>query len=428
MVAVINTGHSLRSIFQYNENKVSLGAAQCIGEGNYPMDVDRMSADFKLKLLLKQLELNENVTRSSVHISLNFDPSETGLPKEKLLEIASVYMTKIGFGHQPYLVYQHHDSGHPHIHIVSIKVQADGRRIDMQNIGRNQSETARKEIEKQFNLVQASARNKQQLTELKAVNSSKLQYGAAETKKAVSGILNAVIPNYKFTTIGELNAVLNLYNVSAERGSENSKMFLHRGLVYRIIDKDKKPVGVPMKASSFYSRPTLQNLEKKFVSNKTARSADLKKVKNEIDLAFLSSKKISVSQLEAILQKKGIAMVCRKNDQGLLFGITYVDHITRCVCNGSALGKQYAAKAIEQRCAEAVPVFRQAKSKRKDVSAQDRSDDRADEKQDKILSPDHDIKELIDSILKYEFIGDYIPGQLKGRRKKRKRKGQSDNQ
>ncbi|SHH92489.1 Relaxase/Mobilisation nuclease domain-containing protein [Flavobacterium sp. CF108] len=428
MVAIINTGHSLRSIFQYNENKVSLGVAQCIGEGNYPMDVDQMTADFKLKLLLKQLELNENVTRNSVHISLNFDPSEIHLSKEKLMEIASVYMSKIGFGKQPYLVYQHNDSGHPHIHIVSIRVQSDGRRIDMQNIGKNQSEKARKEIENTFCLVRAQDRDKKQQTELKTINNSKVQYGTAETKKAISGVLNAVIPNYKFATIGELNAVLNLYNVSAERGSENSKMFLHRGLVYRIIDKDKKLIGVPIKASSFYNKPTLQNLEKKFISNKKARSENLKRVKNEIDLAFLSGKRISFSQLGTILQKKGIAMVCRRNDKGFLFGITYVDHLTKCVCNGSILGKLYAAKAIEQRCGEAGPVLKETESKRKSEITENTSSDGADEKPDKIISADHDIKELIDSILKYEFTGDYIPGQLKGRRKKRKRKGQSDNQ
>lgn len=84
MVAVINTGHSIRAILNYNENKVSLGVAECIGEGNYPMDIVQMDKVLKLNLLLKQLELNENVTRNSVHISLNFDPSEKNYQKKSL--------------------------------------------------------------------------------------------------------------------------------------------------------------------------------------------------------------------------------------------------------------------------------------------------------------------------------------------------------
>ncbi len=132
MVAIIKTGHSIHNIFNYNENKVKQGVAVCIGEGNYPLDVDKMNASMKLIRFLKQLALNDNVKRNSVHISLNFDSSEISLSKEKLMEIANTYMEKIGFGQQPYLVYQHHDAGHPHIHIVSIKVKADGSRIDMQ--------------------------------------------------------------------------------------------------------------------------------------------------------------------------------------------------------------------------------------------------------------------------------------------------------
>ncbi len=99
--------------------------------------------------MLKQASLNENVSRNSVHISLNFDPSEK-LTNEQLKEISDRYMQKIGFGEQPYLVYQHFDAGHPHIHIVSVKVRADSTRIDTNNIGRNQSEKARKEIEQRI--------------------------------------------------------------------------------------------------------------------------------------------------------------------------------------------------------------------------------------------------------------------------------------
>lgn len=419
MVAIINTGHSLRSIFNYNENKVSIGAAKCIGEGNYPMDADKMSMGFKLNMLLKQLELNENVTRNSVHISLNFDPSEKELSKEKLMEIANFYMEKIGFGTQPYLVYQHYDAGHPHIHIVSIKVKSDGSRIDMQNIGRNQSETARKEIETLFNLVRAESRKNKAELNILPINIRKVQYGASDSKKAIAGILNTVIPHYKFTTIGELNAVLNLYNVSAQMGKENSKMFHHKGLVYQIIDDDKKTVGVPIKASSFHFKPTLQYLEQKFETNKKARIPDMRKVKNAIDRAFLNNTKKSLDELEKNLLKEGIAVVYRTSQQHLIYGMTYVDHTTKSVFNGSALGTAYAAKAMQERCG---------------ISTVDKNDPGLKQLQDYSTVKDSssfiseiELQKIIDNILQPEYQADYIPGQLKGRRRKRKKKGQSDN-
>lgn len=422
MVAIINTGRSIRAIFNYNENKVSLGTAQCIGGGNYPMDVEKMSTGFKLKMLLKQLELNENVTRNSVHISLNFDPSEKDLSKEKLMEIANTYMDKIGFTVQPYLVYQHHDAGHPHIHIVSIKVKSDGRRIDMQNIGRNQSETARKEIETMFNLVRAESKKMKAGLDLLPINIQKIQYGATDSKKAIATILNSVIPNYKFTTIGELNAVLNLYNVSANIGKEDSKMFLHKGLVYQIIDDDKKPVGVPIKASSFHFKPTLQYLEEKFEINKKTRLPDMKRIKNTIDLAFLKNTKPSLDELEKILIKEGIAVIYRTSPQHLIYGITYVDHTTKSIFNGSALGTFYAAKAIQQRCEISIadknnPAFGKFKPLQDFPNLKDTQP----------FISESELQKIIDSILQPEYSPDYIPGQLKGKRRKRKRKGQSEN-
>src|SRR5215831_3277105 len=118
MVAVIKKGHSLSRLVNYNEHKVQEGKAECIEAVHYPKDLERLNFHDKLKRLENLAALNENVTANSVHISLNFDPSDK-LAKQDLKVIASTYMKSIGFSNQPYLVYQHHDAGHPHIHIVT---------------------------------------------------------------------------------------------------------------------------------------------------------------------------------------------------------------------------------------------------------------------------------------------------------------------
>jgi len=104
--------------------------------------LDTLNFYDKRHRLEHQAELNEGVKANSVHISLNFHESDQ-LNKEKLCLIAEAYMKGIGFEKQSYLVYQHRDAGHQHIHIVSTNIQKDGRKIDMNNIGRNQSEAAR---------------------------------------------------------------------------------------------------------------------------------------------------------------------------------------------------------------------------------------------------------------------------------------------
>nr|WP_281631620.1 relaxase/mobilization nuclease domain-containing protein [Flavobacterium luteolum] len=420
MVAIINTGSSVRSIFNYNENKMEAGKAELIGEGNYPINASDISKDFRLKLLLKQLELNTNVKRGSVHISLNFDSSESNISKEKLMEIAKSYMEKIGFGSQPYLVYKHHDAGHPHIHIVSVKVKSDGKRIDMQNIGKNQSETARKEIEKAFNLVPAQQGQKEKILNIKPARNSVVEYGTAEAKKAIAAVLNAVIPNYKYTTVGELNAVLNLYNVTAVQGSKDSKMFLHKGLAYQILNDKKQPVGVPLKASSFYMKPTLAYLELKFALNNTGRNPHLKRVKNAVDLAFMQNSIKSVSDLDRILMRDGIKTAERRNKQGILYGLTYIDHKTKCVFNGSSLGKTYSASGIEEQCGlKGFNTGRTAVKILEDNTLKNK------QSQSSFISAG-EFQKIIDSVLQPEFSADFIPSQLKRKKKRKKGKGQSD--
>ncbi len=116
-------------------------------------------------------------------------------------------MEKIGFGKQPFFVYQHHYAGYPHIHVVTTNIQADGKRIDTFNIGRNQSEIARKELEIMFGLAKAQSLKIKEAFELKPVNVQKLIYGKAETKRSITNVLDAVVKNYKYASLAELNAI-----------------------------------------------------------------------------------------------------------------------------------------------------------------------------------------------------------------------------
>lgn len=436
MVAIIKTGHSIHKAFYYNENKVKEGLAECVGAENYPIDMDKMSDTIKLNRFLKQLELNENVKRNSVHISLNFDRTEN-YSKEKLMAIADTYMQKIGFANQPYLVYQHHDSGHPHLHLVSINIERDGKRIDMQNIGRNKSEPARKEIEDLFGLVKAQGHINSQNFELHPIISGKVHYGRGESKKAIANVLEQVLSTYKYSSLAQLNAVLQQYNVLADRGHENSRMFKAKGLMYRILDKNGKPIGVPIKASLFYNKPSLKFIEEKFASNSIHKISDMRRVKNAIDMAFLRTT-ISLSELVKILKKDGINTVFRKNAEGLLYGITYVDHTTKCVFNGSTLGKQYSAKALQERCVSICRSEHKTMGSNSEKTYGITFETHKSEiitslfgddfQNNKYVGSDALMKELFHMLTQPEQTANYIPHQLKNKKKKKKkRKGLSNN-
>jgi hypothetical protein len=422
MVAIIKTGHSIQRSFYYNENKVSQGDAHCIMAANYPKDLADLNQMQRLNMLLKTAALNENVKRNSVHISLNFDPSEK-LTKDQLTQIAGVYMDKIGFKDQPFLVYEHYDAGHPHIHIV----RPDGSRIETNNIGKNESEKARKQIETDFGLVKADA-HKRQVFELKPVDVSKAQYGKSQTKQAISNVLNTVLNSYKYTSVAELNAVLTQYNVLADTGSKESRINKTNGLVYRILDEKGRPVGVPIKASDFHFNPGLKHLNERFELSETARKPHKARVKNAIDLALMGTSKPGLAGLAAALDKQGIKVVLRQNDSGTVYGITYVDHRAKTVFNGSSLGKQYSANGIQERCTPAVlsPASRQDK-------AQQQGNHKASHQAEPSKRKDHvapfepnggsisGINEMLDSLFDPVRDDSAMPFALR-RKKKRKQK------
>lgn len=346
MVAKVTVPHSIKRALNYNGNKVKNGKAECLYAHNFLKDANTLNFYDKLERFQALIDLNKRATTNTIHISLNFAIGEK-LSPEKLKEIATIYMEKIGFGDQPYLVYIHHDAGHPHIHIVSTNIQRDGKRISLHNIGRNQSNEARKEIEKTFNLIPAEKQPKQQAEKL--THAPRVNYGKSETKRAITNVLDAVIDQYKYTSLAELNAVLKLYNVTADRGKENGLIYKTGGLVYRVLDEQGKKVGVPVKASSIYSKPTLAKLELKFKENETARLEHKKYLKTSIDW-ILHKPPATLELLRQSLQKEKISMILRQNEKGIIYGITFIDHRSKCVFNGSDLGKDYSAKAILEKC------------------------------------------------------------------------------
>lgn len=349
---MIHQSSSLRNILNYNEHKVREGVATCLDAGYYPADVADLNFHQKLRRLEMLAELNENTKINSVHISLNFDPSET-LSDELLKEIAEVYLEKIGFGQQPYLLYKHWDSGHPHVHLVTTNIKPDGKRISLHNLFKP-SKKARLEIEQAYGLVKAEEVRERETLRAKPVDAQKVIYGKSETKRAIGNVLTKVLKTYAYSSLPELNAILKLYNVAADEGSEGSRIRQYEGLVYRVLDEQGNKVGTPVKASLYNwdKPPGLKFLKERFAVN-TGRKEGLKtRVKNAVDLAMLRDK-MDLARLVEKLKKEGIDVVVRQNADGVIYGLTYVDHQKAVVFNGSDLGKAYSAKGILERCTNA---------------------------------------------------------------------------
>lgn len=412
MVARINTSKSISKALNYNEQKLKKGTAEMLYASGFIKAASKLNFFDKIRQFERFISLNERTVTNTLHVSLNFDPTDS-ISKENLVAISKQYMEAIGFGSQPYLVYQHMDSGHPHIHIVSTNIQKDGSRISMHNLGRNQSEKVRKEIEIQYRLVKAERFNQKESINIKPVDAQKLIYGKQPLKQAISNVIREVLINYKFSSLPELNAILGLYNVNAYRGEKDSKIFKTGGLTYRVLNEKGIPVGPLLKASSFYGKPTLSLLEKKFTENLGLKAPYSKRIKVAIEFAFAKMKQASLQLFVQELEKDQISTVLRKNKEEMVYGITYVDHKNKTVFNGSDLGKEYSAKAILERCHVDPELSLKIKSTRPLNSYQDNAPEHVSEKAEKTL---------VDILLQSEFTNDGVPYPFKKEVKKKKRK------
>lgn len=427
MVAKITFPQKIEAALNYNEAKLRQGKAICLAANGFLREAAEMNFYEKLEGFKRLAVLNDRAATKMIHISLNFDPSET-LSDSKLLRIADTYMEKLGFGAQPFLVYKHNDAGHPHIHIVSTTIRDDGSRINTHNIGCKDSETARKEIEQAFGLVTAGQQQKPSI-KLKAASPEKAVYGKHKTKQVISNIVAAVFQEYKFSSLPQFNAALRQFNVVADRGKEDSKIYKHKGLTYRILNKDGSKAGVPIKASTLPGKPTLANLENRFRSNEAERDLLKPQLKRSIESCLANAG--TVTELVTGLEKQNIYTALHQNKTGFLYGVTFVDNRIKCVFNGSELGQGFSAAALQSRLATGADRAAQRKvekgSQESVGSGGGMSPEQSLRKQpQKIATGPAHSNSVLDALLLAKESYENVPSSLLNKKRKKKKR-RSDN-
>jgi hypothetical protein len=417
MVARITWGYNLKRTLQYNEQKVAKGIAECLLAVNYLQKAGALTLQDKLHRLTYQAALNENVRANSVHITLNFDRADS-LKEATLKAIAKDYMEQIGFGAQPYLLYQHKDSGHPHLHVVTTNIQSNGRRLSLHNLGKVQSQKAIHILEQRFRLT-PSKKQKPSLV-VQPAATQRIEYGQATTKEAIQSVLNTVLHHYHYTSLSELNAVLKLYNVRADAGSVTSRLHQLRGLYYRMLNDQGQRIGSPIKASAFAGRPTLRFLEQKFQQSKVLKQGKEQRIQVAIEWALLKPR--SLSCLVKHLEKEGIHTVLTKNKTGLVEGITFIDQQTKCIFQAEDLGGAYSTEKLQQRCTESLTQKQHPSQK---VSLRERLLQTLSKESTLALTlfnkPSHALEKTTHQLLSPVKEESEVPRQLVKQKRKRKR-------
>ena len=346
MVAKINRGASLYGAIAYNQQKVGDSHARIISGNRMIADITDSPERLMQRTMWafeSYLLANRNTEKPILHISLNPSP-EDKLTDAQFANLAKEYMDKMGYGDQPYIVYMHEDIGRRHIHIVSTCVNEKGEKID-DAYEWNRSMKACRELERKFGLKQHADKKDEQL----GIYLKKADYTQGDLKRQVSNILKSVFTAYRFQTFGEYSALLSCFNIEAKQVKGEHGGVPYTGIVYAVTDDNGKAVSAPIKSSLIDKRFGYQGLEKRLRYNAGEFKAKKwqPKIRNEVALAMhgcMGSKKAFMD----LLRERGIDTVFRTNDEGRIYGVTFIDHNNKEVYNGSRLGKEFSANVFEK--------------------------------------------------------------------------------
>ena len=342
MVAKINVGSSLYGALAYNGEKINEGQGRLLAthkifdEGTGRLDIRRAAEDFA-RYLPEQVRTSKPV----VHISLNPHPDDR-LTDTELTSIAEEYLARLGYGNQPYAVFKHEDIDRHHLHIVTLCVDEQGKKIGDSFI-RRRSKNITRALEQEYGLHTAERKRQTQVEPLRAVNAA-----AGDVKRQVGNVLKGISGRYKFQTLGEYRALLSLYHVTVEecRGEVCGREY--RGFVYSATDDRGEKIGMPLKASRFGKRYGYEAFERWCdASKEQIKERKLGGMTHATAMAALRRTK-DRAEFIALMKAKGVDAVLRETDTGRIYGATFIDHRTGCVLNGSRLGKELSANALQE--------------------------------------------------------------------------------
>ena len=338
MVAKISIGSSLYGALAYNSEKINkeegrlLGANKIILPADGQIDIGRIAENFR-----EFMPMMGRTKKPVLHISLNPHPDDK-LTDQDFEILAREYLEKLGFGEQPFIIYKHEDIDRHHIHIVTVNVNEQGKRLNQDFLFRR-SKKITTEMEEKYNLHKAQREKITPDMPIKKVDPS------GDIKRQVANTVKMAGMRYKFQTMGEYNAVLSLYNIRCEQTDGRVNGREYHGLVYFATDDEGKVIANPFKASRLGKFASRTAVEGRFERAKD--KIDVTPTRNRV--ADVLSRATDKDDFTAKLKDSGIDVVFRYTDEGRIYGVTFIDHNTMTVLNGSRLGKQFSANALNER-------------------------------------------------------------------------------
>lgn len=338
MIAKISATENLGGALGYNFKKVEKGEASILLAAELYQDKEGTYTMAEVFADMQALIPEKCRTKKTVfHCSLNPHPDEK-LSNETLMQIAKEYMEALGYGKQPYIVFKHNDIAREHIHIVSLRVDSKGRKIN-DRFEKRRSKQITDALERKYNLIPSSKVSEH------AAETPKVDIDRGNIKEQVASVLRMVLKHYCFCSLGELNAILSAYNLVVEEVKTEFRGRKYDGLVYVPTNDKGGKVSTPINASDIGRGVGYTAVQNRMQKSKQAIKPLISIIRYRVLQTMRTSPKTE-EELRQRLEEQGLRAVIRKNESGRIYGITFIDDKEGIALNGSRLGKGYAANVF----------------------------------------------------------------------------------
>ncbi|MGM8363300.1 conjugal transfer protein MobB [Flavobacterium sp. ARAG 55.4] len=341
MIAKIGRSSNLYGALAYNNLKVEKENGKILFTNKI---IETPSGHYSVAKLAQSfapyLIANRNTEKHTLHISLNPDPNDK-VRDDKFREMAEEYMREMGYSEQPFVVFKHTDIDRSHIHIVSVCVDEEGKKIS-DKFEKLRSMNICRELESKYGLIPATDKEQKQNDKI----FRPVDYRAGDVKSQIGSVVRHLPNYYQYQTLGEYNALLSLFNITTEKVAGELRGQLRQGLLYIPLNEKSERAGHPFKASLFGKNAGLPAVKLHFAKSKEALKDHPTKPTIRAAVTVVLQSTNNEQAFKKQLSEQGINVVVRRNDTGRIYGITFIDHNSKTVWNGSRLGNELSANTF----------------------------------------------------------------------------------
>ena len=356
VVKISPAAESVTSSFNYNDFKVENGVATIL----YMENIDDVQNP--LDTLIHYENGRGRCRKPSFHMSINPGPKDK-MTDGKVVAFTRELMEGLGYGAQPFIIFRHNDIEREHYHVVSVRVDKTGKKINDSNEHRR-CQKLLEQLAKKYGFVignrKESANQEHvpdpykdpeafeqwleknpppdylpedaELLEDPRVIYLRFDKSKGGAKKQMEEIVKQAM-KYHFTSIDQFKALMKHFGVAVDLPKSVRKLYL----TYSGIDLKRGTRCTDRIHEKYLDIPSLEGVVLHMEAEKSRdKEAEEARLVGIVAKALADGK--DKREVNKLLAKRNIFIIVSKGKDGTVKDVTYIDHAKHTVFSGNLKG------------------------------------------------------------------------------------------